>query len=470
MREHIATTPFGRRTLSLGQIAASVAARQAIDEASARAGEPGSNQPAAVHKWRLFRSITEAKEEIGVSDRALGVLNALLSFHPETALSLPAASEGDDTGEAAPANALIVFPSNRELSIRANGIGERSLARHLASLVAAGLILRRDSPNGKRYARKARGGEGGFSEVFGFDLSPLVLRAGEIEERAERLRRERQRLQVLRERISLHRRDATKMIASAIDDGAPGDWDGFAQRLLAFSAPLRRMRAAAALEQLEAELGHLRVEIIRALMAQEAAAGSGDASGTEDQKTAASANGTSQESGNDSHDDSHHHISNTQSQTFEPASKEASRPVPKPEIPLGMVLEACPDIQEWAPSGGIASWTDLVAAARLLRSALGISPSAWTAAIEALGETDAAIAVAAILQRHESSSSAALVTSPDGGPPQLAVHGAPAIRSAGGYLRTLTEQAKRNSLSLHALIIPLRKAQRKAGAERHARL
>jgi hypothetical protein len=46
----------------------------------------------------------------------------------------------------------IVFPSNRVLAFRADKMKEPTLRRHLQKLVEAGLIIRRDSPNGKRYA------------------------------------------------------------------------------------------------------------------------------------------------------------------------------------------------------------------------------------------------------------------------------------------------------------------------------
>ena len=94
--------------------------------------------------------------------------NALLTFHPETVLT------GDD---------LIVFPSNEQIALRAHGMPSSTMRRHLALLVDAGLIIRRDSPNGKRYARKGR--DGAVSQAFGFDLSPLVARAAEIEGLAE---------------------------------------------------------------------------------------------------------------------------------------------------------------------------------------------------------------------------------------------------------------------------------------------
>ena len=146
--DHI-TTPFGRRTLSLGMVAAQVAARDVEGKAA--------------HKWKTFRAIAEGKDALGVSDRSLSVLNALLSCLPETAMT---------------AGQLVVFPSNKALSLRAHGMAETTLRRHLCELVRAGLVIRRDSPNGKRYAH--RGAEG-VEKAFGFDLSPVLARAEEFE-------------------------------------------------------------------------------------------------------------------------------------------------------------------------------------------------------------------------------------------------------------------------------------------------
>src|SRR5258708_13358063 len=125
MDSHLSTTTFGRRTLTLAHVAS---------QAAAKARPPEK----AVHKWKVFHAICTAKARIGASERALSVLNALLTFHPETAL----------TGEG-----LIVFPSNQQLSSRAHGMPPATLRRHLAILVDCGLVIRRDSPNGKPYAR-----------------------------------------------------------------------------------------------------------------------------------------------------------------------------------------------------------------------------------------------------------------------------------------------------------------------------
>src|SRR5579863_2893949 len=178
MEPYQVTTPFGRRSLALAHMATQIAA-------SCRPPEK------VVHKWKLFQTLCAARPRLGVSERALAVLNALLTFHPETTLT------GKDD--------LIVFPSNQQLMLRAHGMPAATLRRHLAALVDAGLIMRRDSPNGKRYARKGRGG--GIELAFGFDLSPLVARAEEFEALAADIEAEARSLKLVRERITLCRRD-----------------------------------------------------------------------------------------------------------------------------------------------------------------------------------------------------------------------------------------------------------------------
>src|SRR5579863_3503975 len=192
MEPYQATTPFGRRSLTLAHVATQIAA-------SSRPPEK------VVHKWKLFQTLCVARSRLGASERALAVLNALLTFHPETTLT------GEDD--------LIVFPSNQQLMLRAHGMAPATLRRHLAALVDAGLIIRRDSPNGKRFARKGRGGA--IEMAFGFDLSPLVARAEEFEAWAEEVRAEERALRLVRERVTLCRRDIAKMIATGIEEGVP---------------------------------------------------------------------------------------------------------------------------------------------------------------------------------------------------------------------------------------------------------
>src|ERR1700678_238645 len=192
MQSHQPTTPFGRRSLTLAHVATQVAA-------SARPPDK------VVHKWKVFKAICVARPRIGLSERALAVLNALISFYPETTLT----GEGE----------LIVFPSNQQLCLRTHGMPASTLRRQIAVLVDAGLIVRRDSPNGKRYARKGRGGE--IKLAFGFDLAPLVVRAEEFERLAQEIEAETRAIKLAKERITLCRRDIAKMVATGIEESVP---------------------------------------------------------------------------------------------------------------------------------------------------------------------------------------------------------------------------------------------------------
>src|SRR3954454_8383307 len=236
MGQHLSTTPFGRRPLSLAMVAAQAAAKACPKDATA-------------HKWRVFRNLTEAKDRLGLSDRALAVLSALLTFHQDTALT--------------PGDEIIVFPSNRELCVRAHGPALTTLRRALAQLVAAGLVIRRDSPNGKRYARK---GEGGLIEqAFGFDLTPLVARAAEFEYLAGEVRAEARARHLLREEISLHRRDIAKTIATAIEENLPGLWSDLADRFRQLGGMPPRSAAVELLEALACDLRALWLDVDKCL-------------------------------------------------------------------------------------------------------------------------------------------------------------------------------------------------------------
>ncbi|MGL4636483.1 MAG: plasmid replication protein RepC [Beijerinckiaceae bacterium] len=446
------TTPFGRRPLSLGHIAAQIHTDMALEEAA----KPGSNHPAAVNKWTLFRTLTQIRERLGVSDRSLNLLNALLTFHPETALTLPKPSEGDAD---ALSHDLVVFPSNKALALRASGMAEKTLRRHLTALVEAGLIIRRDSPNGKRYARKDVSGTERFSDVYGFDLTPLVARAPEFEMLAEETRRAARARAALKERITLRRRDAAKLIALGLDEALPGDWEALRQLFMTLVTPLRRILSDTELERTAATLATLCTEAETLLQVHL---------------------NTKDMTGNAGDFDRHQSNSNTNPYSdFEPASKEEGSEIP-PEVfesgeasetksvetvlPLGLVLEACPDVKEYA-AGPVRTWPQFIAAARSIRPMLGISPDAWATACSAMGDQAASIVIAVILQRSEYSSEAKAGEGPDGRA-AVTVNGSPAVLSPGGYLRALTEKATFGEFSPGPVLMALigqRMKQKRAG-------
>jgi replication initiation protein RepC len=419
------TTPFGRRPLSLGMLAI---------QANASEIDPGHS----VDKWKLLRGVSEARDRLGISDRALVVLNALLTFYPET--------------ELAEANGLVVFPSNAQLSLRAYGMAPATLRRHLSALVEAGLIFRKDSPNGKRFARKARfaGGEGAGEgangrEAFGFNISPLIARASEIEALAQEVREDRYRLKMLKERLSLLRRDIDKLIELGAETLPEIDWQAKYTLFRATVGALPRQASGEDLELAVDGLECLHLEISKLL----------------ENKL-----NSQNMSANESQNERHKQNSKTQSTSeleprfrkkqgepdadnsgpVEPATVgvkkgegganvaetpdlgvESGVPAEKP-VPLGLVLKACPDIANYA-KGEISSWRDLMAAAVTARPVFGVSPSAYQEACEVLGQERAAIVIACILQRAEH------------------------ITSAGGYLRVLTDKAKAGEFSLWPMLL-----------------
>ncbi len=433
MNETLTTTPFGRRSLSLGMLAANMVARECPPDA-------------VVHKWKIFNAVCEAKVALGASDRALAVLNALLSFHPETALT----GEGD----------LIVFPSNMQLALRAHGMPPATLRRHLAVLVDCGLVIRRDSPNGKRYARKGQGGE--IETAFGFDLTPLVARAQEIEQLAEAARQERRALVLLRERVTLYRREIAKMIAVGLEESIPGDWSGLHMAYRDQVQRIPRLPTKSELEPVAAELAFLASEIRSALefhlnsenpSANESQHerhihNSNPESLTESELAFEKAkgkvqtdNGYSAEVGPISALPSGIESQEARSTDHAAMSRDQNRvdqAAPMKGYPLGMVLDACPDIVDYA-KGGISSWRDLMATAELVRTMLGISPSAWEDAQLAMGREAAAVVIAGMLQKAET------------------------INSAGGYLRNLTERARGGQFSIGPMLMALIRAKHKGG-------
>ncbi|PRH85807.1 replication initiation protein RepC [Labrys okinawensis] len=393
MQIHHATSPFGRRTLTLAQIASQAIAKT----------RPTTR---ALPKWEIYQALCTARMRLGISERALAVLNALLTFHPETTLS----------GEA-----IIVFPSNEQLSRRAHGMPASTLRRHLAVLVDAGLIIRRDSPNGKRYARRGR--SGGIELAYGFDLAPLLARADEFLRLAAEVEEAARSLKLARERITICRRDISKMIAAAqreLMDESPDEGQIWLDLQTLYRNLIETMPRRGTLEQLETladQLSTLADDILNRLELQV--------------KTAKL---STIESSNERHIQKSDPESLLDSVPVTQA-EHAAKPAPasrtaliQGSYTLGMVLRACPDILDYTRNG-IGNWRDFLGATSLARSILRISPSAWEEAQTVMGETQAAVAVACIVQRAAN------------------------INSAGGYLRSLTRKAEAGQLSLGPILM-----------------
>lgn len=371
--------------------------------------------PQGVNKWESLRELSVGRMQFGLSDRDMTVLQALVSFYPATVLG------GNQTD-------LVVHPSNVAICERLNGMPGSTMRRHLSHLVDAGVILRRDSPNGKRYARRY----GEEKIAFGFDLAPLAYRFAEFCAAAEAIRAAEDGYKRLRETVSLMRRD----LAGLADFGASARpdlalWDSLSDLARLVARDLRRKLTIDDLQQAEQALSGA-LDRARAIL---------EPSETTDMSTNES---LSEQHYQNSISDSYDLEPSIENGGAEPAHPDEQPPALSsdgvsdpltddrklPNIPLGLVLAACTEILGYA-EGPIRHWHQLVRAADTVRPMMGISPSAWDDAKLAMGPEEAAVVVAAMLENFAS------------------------IRSAGGYLRSLTDKAATGAFSCGPMVMAL---------------
>lgn len=404
--DYTPVTPF-RRTVNAAILKHQAAAQEKLP-------------PIGVNKWEVLRELAAARAAFGLSDRDLSVLQTLVSFHQAAILG------GND-------GALIVHPSNKSICERLNGMPCSTMRRHLSNLVQTGFVVRRDSPNGKRYARRY----GDEKIAFGFDLSPLVRRFREVCEAAEAVRAAEERYNRLRATVSLMRRD----LAGLAEYGRSlrpdlGLWDQLSDLSALTARDLRRKLEMVELRRIEGVLGAA-LDQARDLL---------EGSDTGNMST------------NDAISEQHYQNSNKDPNDPEPRLKKArvedgsldrphgglethcrdgeSDPPPQPEdqhlpnIPLGLVLTSCREFKTYAEQP-VRHWHDLVRVADVVRPMMGISPSAWDEAKRCMGPEEAAVVVVAMLERFDD------------------------IRSPGGYLRFLSTKAAVGEFSCGPMIMAL---------------
>ena len=371
--------------------------------------------PSGVNKWEALRELAAARIAFGLSDRDLSVLQALVSFHQATIV-------GGNHSE------TVVHPSNKAICERLNGMPCSTMRRHLANLVQTGFVVRRDSPNGKRYARRY----GDEKIAFGFDLAPLAQRFVEVCEAAEAVRAAEERYKRLRSTVSLMRRD----LAGLVDYGRSlrpdrAIWDQASDLCVLTARDLRRKLDFAELQQIESALSEA-LNAIRDLL---------EPVQSQDMST------------NDVTNEQHYQNSNKDSYDFEPRLEKAQgegsvsdpaialvaegrtdEPVPVdnnlPRIPLGLVLAACSEYRTYAERP-VRHWHDLVRVADVIRPMMGVSPSAWDEAKQYMGPETASVVILAMLERFGD------------------------IRSPGGYLRSLSAKAALGEFSCGPMIMAL---------------
>ncbi|WP_241477437.1 plasmid replication protein RepC [Leisingera sp. ANG-S5] len=353
-------------------------------------------------KWDLLAALTHAAAEFELSHRTLGVLKALLTFFPERALP-------------AEPDSAIVFPSNRKLMERLNGMPESTLRRHLAALTRIGIVSRKNSPNRKRYARRT-GDDTPLA--FGFDLSPLARHASQIFDAALDAKARAERLAVLRDRVAVLRQELLELA------------EGGADVLLEAARKLLRRKPCAT--ELTAMANALQDEI---------------ASRTPEEPAQETKLPARQMSGPDSQNERHIQDSVKKDSDSEQTATEVPCPQPqhsvatggpaKKDTDLAAVLRACPEVQGYYP-GGLRNWQDADRIAESLSPMMGIDMPVLSDARAAMGRKDAATVVICMLEKINT------------------------IRSPGAYLRRLAQKARAGQFSTAPMLNALLQAGNRA--------
>ncbi|WP_299820464.1 plasmid replication protein RepC [uncultured Jannaschia sp.] len=349
--------------------------RGPVDDATLRHRSDPRPAPAGIDKWAVLHELRAARTRLGLSDRTLTVLQALLTFH-----------KGDRLGESPAGH--VVHASNAAIGERLNGMPESTLRRHVATLVKAGLVARRDSPNGKRYVRRYADS----ADAYGLDLAPLSRRFDEICREAQLARAETDATRRMRHDASLMLRDLLAFITHG-RTVAPALllWNDVHDAALLMARELRRKLSADVLRDrittLETTLGACRT----ALDSDEVSV---------------------------SDDRNERHIQESERKNFEESRKVITRGVfagnevelsagdeisvdqePRREAAtVEKVLVTCREIQSYAAQP-IRTWDDLIGLAEQIRPMVGIGSRVWQEATRTVGRANAAGVLASMMER-----------------------------------------------------------------------
>jgi len=343
----------------------------------------------------------------------------------------------------------IVWPS-AALQRQALDLGVTQAKALNRLLVELGLVVMKDSPNGKRFGR--RDGKGRLIEAYGFDLAPLAARQAEFEAAAAAGRAERECIRQLRRRATIARNGLTQIVETAGELGfSDADWQRLAEEARELGRSLLKLEGSEELEFGVAALERRQLEArewLESLLPQAA------------QVVPESVDSDPLGSENRPHQYNYKPTLNPEKDTVvaREESSPTDRAVPTQDPPetlqapkpvagqpakrdSGTVLRLSTDeLVTLAPRlrpylrTSAPSWPDIVDAADFLRHDLGVSRPLWGEACLAMGREQAAIAVAIVSSKPADH----FTTSP------------------GGYFHGMVAKAKAGKLNLDRTVWGMR--------------
>jgi replication initiation protein RepC len=213
-RRSSARAPSGLRRLSLAMIGTGKLA----EEFKGTPEGQGATRPGQV-----LAAFKAAAPHLGFNPRVVHVIDWLFTFtQPQDWL------EGSRP---------VVWPS-AAMQQEALGLGATQAKAINRYLIELGLVVMKDSPNGKRYGRRDRHGR--VIEAYGFDLSPLFLRMAEFQAVAAQGRELREEMRRLRRRATIARNGLLQILETAAEQGFEDEsWQNLEREGRAFARSLR---------------------------------------------------------------------------------------------------------------------------------------------------------------------------------------------------------------------------------------
>jgi replication initiation protein RepC len=358
-----------------------------------------------------------------------------------------------------PSSRPIVWPS-AAMQQQELGLGPsqaKNLNRHLVEL---GLVVMRDSPNGKRYGR--RDPQGRIVEAYGFDLSPLASRCAEFRAQAEAGREERARVQALRRRATIARNGIRQLLETAVEQRIAGrDWEAHQEAASAASRGLAALgssvemgMAVARLERLQSDMRRYleaTLEVVASRAESQCSPMNNNPKEPENWPHITTTNqflnlkdtviASKKSSSLRVSSGENHPSSGFVNHTGNHRTPSAQHGLGKVRTDSGSLLKITPvELVKLAPrlksylNNQAPSWPEIVDAADWLRDEMGISKHIWGDACLAMGREQAAIAVAIVSAK-----------------PPAHFRGSP-----GGYFHGMVSKAKAGDLHLARTIWGMR--------------
>jgi replication initiation protein RepC len=295
-------------------------------------------------RFSLIEVVRNASTVLGLKAPIIATLDALLSCLP------PKRSHN------------FVFASNATIAFKRNGISDRTIRRHVAQLAEAGLLVRSDSPNRKRFSKSDM--STGSVLRFGFDLSPLFKSYDQICAVAEDCAKQASHISFLRTKVRC-------AIARTMElDGLSIDAEN----------ALRALRRKLTAEELYSILDDLvSVEENQGMDCSAEMSIDAEMSATDGQNVR------------------HHHNSKKELIDSDVAEKTEDFHQPHHQISIGSLVGACKEAASYLQRPA-ETLSDVIGHARTLAPMMGIDSTTYRAAEDRLGELRTAVTVWGLLQ------------------------------------------------------------------------